>query len=73
MVEQKEGQTERTAIEKKEEEIVTEYVKKQSLLEAQSSMNSQGGGNIIEDENEVDLQRALRSSLQEQNGSAGNI
>ncbi|KAF3042125.1 hypothetical protein E8E12_005273 [Didymella heteroderae] len=68
-----EGRTEKTAEEKIEEEIVIEYVRRQSLLEAQHCMNGKGSGRVIEDEEDRDLQRALRTSLREQGESAGRM
>ncbi|KAJ4379413.1 hypothetical protein N0V86_005458 [Didymella sp. IMI 355093] len=68
--EQSKSRTEKTAEEKTEEEIVMEYTKRQSLLEAQHRMNGKGRRRLPEDEEDEDLQRALRESLQEQSESS---
>lgn len=63
--EQQGQRREKTTQEKTEEVIVMEYVRKQSLLEEQHRMKGKGRGTVIEGENDEDLQRALRASLQE--------
>jgi hypothetical protein len=55
---------EKTVQEKTEEEIVMEYVKKQSLLEAHHQNKGKGRAVATEDEDEEDLQKALSLSMQ---------
>ncbi|RYN88773.1 hypothetical protein AA0120_g7017 [Alternaria tenuissima] len=55
---------EKTAQEKTEEEIVMEYVKKQSLLEAHHQNKGKGRATATEDDEE-ELQKALSLSIQE--------
>jgi hypothetical protein len=55
---------EKTMEEKTEEEIVMEYVKKQSLLEAHHRGKGKGRATAAEDEDEGDLQKALSLSMQ---------
>lgn len=63
-----EGQRgEKTAQERTEEEIVLEYVKKQSLLEAHHQSKGKGRATAEEDEDDEDLQRALKLSMQDVN------
>ncbi|KAF7516129.1 hypothetical protein PCG10_002467 [Penicillium crustosum] len=60
---------EKTPQEKTEEEVVIEYIKKQSLLEAQHQHKGKGRETAIEDEddeNDEDLQKALKLSMQEE-------
>jgi hypothetical protein len=64
------AQPERTAEEKIEEMIVMEYVRKQSLLEAQHRTDSKENRKITQDEEGVDPQRGLRGSLHQQGESA---
>jgi UDP:flavonoid glycosyltransferase YjiC (YdhE family) len=56
---------EKTAEEKTEEEIVMEYIKKQSLLEVQHQNKGKGGGSAFVDADDEDLQKALKLSMQE--------
>ncbi|KAF2259640.1 UDP-Glycosyltransferase/glycogen phosphorylase [Lojkania enalia] len=63
--EQKGQQREKTTQEKTEEEIVMDYIKKQSLLEVYHQNRGKGRATAIEDEDDEDLQKALRLSLQE--------
>ncbi|KAI2631540.1 family 1 glycosyltransferase [Hypomontagnella submonticulosa] len=60
-------QGEKTAQEKTEEDIVMEYVKKQSLLEMYHQNKGKGRATArgIEDTDDRDLQKALRLSVQE--------
>jgi hypothetical protein len=46
------------------EEIVREYVKKQSLLEVHHQSERKGLATAIEDEDDEDLQKALKLSTQ---------
>ena len=58
---QQQGQQgEKTAQEKTEEEIVMEYVKKQSLLEQSYRNKGKGPATATEDKNDEDLQKALK-------------
>lgn len=62
---QQQGQQgEKTAQEKTEEEIVMEYVKKQSLLEQSYRNKGKGPATATEDKNDEDLQKALKFSMQ---------
>lgn len=61
------SRAEKTAEEKTEEEIVMEYVRKQSLLEARHRINRE------RDEMDVDLQTTLNTSLQEQSEKDGPV
>ncbi|KAH6878387.1 hypothetical protein J4E91_000045 [Alternaria rosae] len=56
---------EKTIEEKTEEEIVMEYVKKQSLLEAHHQSKGKGRASTTEGEDEEELQKALNLSMQE--------
>lgn len=59
---------EKTPQERTEEEIVIEYIKKQSLLEVQHQNKGEGREPAIEHEgteDNEDLQKALKLSLQE--------
>ncbi|THC90236.1 hypothetical protein EYZ11_010297 [Aspergillus tanneri] len=56
---------EKTPQEKTEEEVVIEYIKKQSLLEVQYQNRGKGRETAIEDEDDEDLQKALKLSMQE--------
>ncbi|EEA22134.1 conserved hypothetical protein [Talaromyces marneffei ATCC 18224] len=56
---------EKTTQEKTEEEIVIEYIKKQSLLEMQHRNKGKYRATTIEDQEDEDLQNALRLSMQE--------
>nr|QCC62991.1 glycosyltransferase [Phoma sp.] len=56
---------EKTAEEKTEEEIVMEYIKKQSLLEVHHQNRGKGGGSAFADADDEDLQKALKLSMQE--------
>jgi hypothetical protein len=56
---------EKTAQEWTEEEIVLEYVKKQSLLEAHHRSKGKGRATAIEDQDDEDLQKALKLSMQD--------
>lgn len=58
-------QREKTSQEKTEEEIVLEYVKKQSRLEADHYMKGKGRAAFTEDQEEANLTRALELSMQE--------
>ncbi|KAK5680779.1 hypothetical protein LTS10_006535 [Elasticomyces elasticus] len=61
---QQEQPREKTAQEKTEEEVVLEYVKKQTLLEAQHHQNKgKGRAEAVEDEDDEDLQKALELSM----------
>jgi hypothetical protein len=55
---------EKTAQERTEEEIVMEYVKKQSLLEVHHRNKGKGRATAVEDEEDEDLQKALKLSMQ---------
>ncbi|KAJ4300926.1 hypothetical protein N0V90_003015 [Kalmusia sp. IMI 367209] len=68
---QRQGQQgEKTAQEKTEEEIVLEYVKKQSLLEAHHQNKGKGRATATEDKEDEDLQKALKLSMR---GEASEI
>lgn len=56
----------KTAQEKTEEEVVTEYVKKQSLLEAHHQSKGKSRATATEDHDDEDFQKALKLSMQEQ-------
>ncbi|KAJ9130925.1 hypothetical protein NKR23_g11959 [Pleurostoma richardsiae] len=59
---------EKTPQQKTEEEVVIEYIKKQSLLEVQHQKKGKGRETAIEyedDEDDEDLQKALKLSMQE--------
>ncbi|GAM35041.1 hypothetical protein TCE0_015r03036 [Talaromyces pinophilus] len=58
---------EKTTQERTEEEIVLEYVKKQSLLEAHHQSKGKGRATAIEDQDDEDLQKALKLSMQDMN------
>ncbi|KAK4961034.1 hypothetical protein LTR10_001523 [Elasticomyces elasticus] len=61
---QQEQPREKTAQEKTEEEVVLEYVKKQTLLEMQHHQNKgKDRAKAVEDEDDEDLQRALELSM----------
>ncbi|KIW92476.1 uncharacterized protein Z519_06323 [Cladophialophora bantiana CBS 173.52] len=61
---QQQGQRgEKTAEERTEEEIVMEYIKKQSLLEACHRNKGKGRGTAIEDHDDEDLQKAMKLSM----------
>lgn len=62
---QAQEQREKTIEEKTEEEIVMEYVKKQSLLEAHHQSKGKGRASTTEGEDEEELQKALNLSMQE--------
>ncbi|KAF2152231.1 glycosyltransferase family 1 protein [Myriangium duriaei CBS 260.36] len=53
------------AQERTEEEIVMEYIKKQSLLEVHHQSKGKGRAAVPADQNDEDLQKALELSLQE--------
>ncbi|KAH8821983.1 putative glucosyl/glucuronosyl transferase [Xylogone sp. PMI_703] len=55
---------EKTAQERTEEEIVMEYVKKQSLLEIHHQNKGKGRATVVEDEDDEDLQKVLKLSMQ---------
>jgi len=55
---------EKTTQEKTEEEIVMEYVKKQSVLETHHQNKGKGRASATEDDDEEDLQKALSLSMQ---------
>jgi len=62
---QQQGQQgEKTTQEKTEEEIVMEYVKKQSLLEQDYQNKGKGRATATEDKDDEDLQKALKFSMQ---------
>ena len=62
---QRQGQQgEKTTQERTEEEIVREYVKKQSLLEVHHQNKGKGRATAIEDKDDEDLQKALKLSMQ---------
>ncbi|OCK75557.1 glycosyltransferase family 1 protein [Lepidopterella palustris CBS 459.81] len=62
---QQQGQRgEKTTQERTEEEIVMEYVKKQSLLEVHHQNKGKGRATAIEDKDDEDLQKALKLSMQ---------
>lgn len=63
--EQNGEQREKTAQEKTEEQIVIEYIKKQSLLEVYHHNNGKSRATAMEDEDDEDLQKALTLSMQE--------
>jgi hypothetical protein len=71
VAEQKGNQGEKTAQEKTEEEIVMEYIKKQSLLEADHQNKGKGRATERDDEDDEELQRILKLSLQETGQYAG--
>jgi hypothetical protein len=54
----------KTTQERTEEEIVMEYLKKQSLLEVQHQNKGKGRATAIEDKDDEDLQKALKLSMQ---------
>lgn len=58
---------EKTTQERSEEEIVLEYVKKQSLLETHHQNKGKGRAAAAEDEDDEDLQKALKLSMQDMN------
>jgi UDP:flavonoid glycosyltransferase YjiC (YdhE family) len=58
-------QGEKTTQERTEEEIVLEYIKKQSLLEVHHQSKGKGRVVVADDKNDEDLQRALKLSLQD--------
>ena len=61
---QQQGQQgEKTTQEKTEEEILMEYVKKQSHLEVHHQNKVKGRATAIEDKNDEDLQKALKLSM----------
>ncbi|RFU23976.1 hypothetical protein B7463_g12364, partial [Scytalidium lignicola] len=63
---QQQGQLgEKTTQERTEEEVVMEYVKKQSLLEVHHQNKGKGRATAIEDKDDEDLQKALKLSMQE--------
>lgn len=65
---QRKRRGEKSAVEKAEEEIVLEYIRKQSLMEAQhhgKKGKSRAVATADEDEDDADLQKALKMSLQE--------
>lgn len=66
-----ESRTGKTEEEKTAEEIVMDYVSKQSLLEALHRSKSKINGEAIEDVDDVGSQTALRASLWEQGERAG--
>ena len=62
---QQQGQQgEKTTQEKTEEEIVMEYVKKQSLLEQHHQNKGKGRATATENKDDEDLQKALKFSMQ---------
>jgi UDP:flavonoid glycosyltransferase YjiC (YdhE family) len=63
--EHKGQQREKTTQEKTEEEIVIEYTKKQSVLEVHHLDKGKGRGSAIEDEDDEELQKVLKLSVQE--------
>jgi UDP:flavonoid glycosyltransferase YjiC (YdhE family) len=66
---QAQNPSEKTQQERNEEQVVMDYVKKQSLLEEQHRQAAAGKGGQT-DENDEELERALKSSMNE-HGSAG--
>jgi hypothetical protein len=62
------SQSGKTPQEKAEEAIVLDYIKKQSLLEAQHRSRSKVGDDGLESEEEGDFQKALELSLLEARG-----
>jgi UDP:flavonoid glycosyltransferase YjiC (YdhE family) len=62
---QQERRGEKTAQERTEEEIVMEYVKKQSLLEAQHRSKGKTRAPEVAEEDDEDLREAMRRSMQE--------
>jgi UDP:flavonoid glycosyltransferase YjiC (YdhE family) len=58
-------QGEKTTQEKTEEEIVLQYVKKQSLLEVHHQNKGKGRATATEDKDDEELQKALKLSMQE--------
>jgi len=66
---------EKSAQEKKEEEIVMEYIKKQSLLEVHHQTKGKGksrtDAHAVEDGHEEELQKALKLSMQEHRNQYG--
>ncbi|KAF2168717.1 glycosyltransferase family 1 protein [Zasmidium cellare ATCC 36951] len=67
---------EKTAQEKTEEEIVMEYIKKQSLLEAEHHQTRKGKGRATaaeEDEEDEELQMVLKLSMQEAGLQNGDV
>ncbi|KAL2822662.1 hypothetical protein BJX63DRAFT_427218 [Aspergillus granulosus] len=70
---QRQGQqAEKTTQEKTEEEIVIEYVKKQSLLEQHHQNKGKGRAAATEDKDDEDLQNALKLSMQEHEYDVGH-
>jgi hypothetical protein len=55
---------EKTTQEKTEEQIVLEYIKKQSLLETHHQGKGKGRARAVEDDDDEDLQKALSMSMQ---------
>jgi hypothetical protein len=56
---------EKTTQEKTEEQIVMEYVKKQSLLESHHQNKGKGRATVTEQEEDEELQKALKLSMQD--------
>jgi hypothetical protein len=65
-------QGEKTTQEKTEEQIVLEYVKKQSLLEAQHQNKGKGRATAQAIEDDEELRRALELSLQQRDNDVGS-
>jgi hypothetical protein len=57
---------EKTTLEKTEEEIVMEYIKKQSLLELQHRNKGKARAAATTDADDEDLKKALELSIREQ-------
>lgn len=64
-------QREKTTQEMTEEEIVMEYIRKQSLLEVHHQTKRKGRAMAIEDQEDEDLQKVLRLSMQEHGARYG--
>jgi hypothetical protein len=69
MAQQQGQQGEKTTQEKTEEEIVMEYVRKQSLLEVHHRNKGKDRSTATEDEDDEQLQKALVLSMQGYNGA----
>jgi UDP:flavonoid glycosyltransferase YjiC (YdhE family) len=59
------NQGDKTTQQKTEEEMMVEYVKKQSFLEMHHQNKGKGHATVTEDSNDEDLQKALELSMQE--------
>jgi UDP:flavonoid glycosyltransferase YjiC (YdhE family) len=64
-------QGEKTAQEKTEEQIVMEYVKKQSLLETHHQNKGKGRATVTDHDDDEELQKALKLSMQDHEYAGG--